>query len=110
MTADDTQKEGLRGKLKTSQTYVCESYLQTLEVVNPLATKGAAIKTYLKNFPDAKSYGIGDGENDLPMFAAVDISVAMANAVPEVKAVCMEQAGECSAGGLGRYIFENIIC
>lgn len=109
MEADDTQKEALRAKLAMAGAYVFESYQQTLEVVNPLATKGAAILSYMKNFPKAKSYGFGDGENDLPMFEVVDISVAMANGSQEVKVACMEQAGECSEGGLGTYIFDHII-
>ncbi|HPJ00782.1 MAG TPA: HAD-IIB family hydrolase [Enterococcus sp.] len=109
MEADDLQKESLRDKLAIEDAYIFESYQQTLEVVNPLATKGAAILSYLKNFPKAKSYGFGDGENDVPMFEVVDVSIAMANANTDVKAVCMEQAGECAAGGLGTYIFDHLI-
>ena len=30
--------------------------------------------------------GFGDGENDLPLFEESDIAVAVANALPEVKA------------------------
>ncbi|KAF1302415.1 HAD-IIB family hydrolase [Enterococcus saccharolyticus] len=109
MIADDGEKERMRTKLSSSEVFVFESYQQTLEVVNPLATKGTAIQNYLARFPQAKSYGIGDGENDLPMFEVVDVSVAMANASDTVKAACQEQAGLCKDGGLGTYIFQHII-
>lgn len=35
--------------------------------------------------PRYRTYGFGDSENDLPMLAAVDVSVAMGNALPHVK-------------------------
>ena len=51
-------------------------------------TKKAGIRAVLSALgPDAgTTYGFGDAENDLPLFAEVDVRVAMGNAVDALKA------------------------
>ncbi len=49
--------------------------------------KGSGIKRFLKykSYSDYKLYTFGDGMNDLAMFEIADVSVAMDNAIDEVK-------------------------
>lgn len=109
MEADEAKRNQPRPELEALGLYAYSSMPDNLEIVNPDNTKGHAIKHFLEMFPAATSYGIGDGENDLPMFQAVDIAVAMGNAKPEVKAVCQYVTGDCLAGGMGEFVFEHIL-
>lgn len=49
--------------------------------------KGTGVRHALEalDLPGAKTYAFGDSENDLPMLKAVDVPVAMGNALPVVK-------------------------
>ncbi len=51
--------------------------------------KGAGVKRALELLGDstARTYGFGDSENDLAMLRAVDVSVAMGNALDSVKEI-----------------------
>ena len=58
------------------------------------ASKGAALAALAArlNIPKEQIACIGDGENDLPMFEAAGLRIAMGNAVPQLK----EQASQVS--------------
>lgn len=58
-----------------------------LEIVPPGGSKGAALKTLLKDLqiPSESVLAIGDGENDIEMIQLAGIGVAMGNALPLVK-------------------------
>jgi len=47
-----------------------------------------------------RTYGFGDSENDLSMLAAVDVPVAMENALPQVKAVASHVTGPVEEDGV----------
>lgn len=67
---------------------VTGSFPVNLEITNPLADKGQAIKKYAseKGIPPSNIMTIGDSFNDLTMMeASFGYSVAMGNAIPEVK-------------------------
>jgi Cof subfamily protein (haloacid dehalogenase superfamily) len=59
-----------------------------LDITHPLANKGAALAVLaeLMGVPASEIAALGDGSNDLPMFAAAGLSIAMGNAGDEVKA------------------------
>lgn len=59
------------------------------DVVSIDTSKGNGIKNFCKllHIPPHDCIAIGDDENDIPMFQACGYSVAMNNALPEVKAV-----------------------
>jgi Cof subfamily protein (haloacid dehalogenase superfamily) len=109
MEASDDEHERLRELLSSDTAYVFSSFIQCLEVVNPKSSKGYAINEFMSKFPNAVSYGIGDGENDLAMLEVVDIPVAVGNAKEIVKAQCQKIIGECIDGGVGQFIFDEII-
>ena len=109
MEAEDTIHLELRDLLKSKSTYVFSSFVQCLEITNPLSSKGEAIKEYMKEFPEAVSYGIGDGENDLAMLQVVAVPLAVSNAKQLVKEQCNQIIGECATGGVGHFIFDTLI-
>jgi Cof subfamily protein (haloacid dehalogenase superfamily) len=109
MEASDEKIEQLRILLQSEPVSAFQSFVQTLEVVDPLATKGAAITNFMKAFPNAKSFGIGDGENDLAMFETVDVSVAVANASEAIRTVCDRTIPSAAAGGVGQFIMDELI-
>lgn len=68
---------------------VTGSFAVNLEITNPLADKGQAIKKYAteKGIPLSNIMTIGDSFNDLTMMEdSFGYSVAMGNAIPEIKA------------------------
>jgi Cof subfamily protein (haloacid dehalogenase superfamily) len=66
--------------VERSQTYY-------LDVTHPLANKGAAVLALAKllNIPMAQTAVIGDGYNDVAMFAKSPLGIARGNAAPEVQ-------------------------
>ncbi|OTN89920.1 hypothetical protein A5819_002418 [Enterococcus sp. 7E2_DIV0204] len=109
MEASDQEHELLRDVLSSDSAEVFSSFIQCLEIVDPKSSKGNAINEFMKKYPGARSYGIGDGENDLAMLDVVDVPVAVGNAKPIVKEKCQKIIGDCLDGGVGQFIFEEII-
>lgn len=73
----------------TSQMKITSSNNCNLEITSYQATKGNAVK-FLCQYLDADiqhTYGIGDNLNDLDMLSQVHYSIAVANAVDELKKV-----------------------
>lgn len=107
--------ELLNGSHKTRETiqniarnygYLAFSSMRiNLEIVPSQSNKGDAIQSYLDLFDDVKkTYGFGDALNDLQMFDVVDVSVAAANAMDEIKAICEVNLTE----DIGSYILKEI--
>lgn len=109
MEADDAILLELRELLKSETTYIFSSFVQCLEITNPLSSKGEAINEFMKRYLGATSYGIGDGENDLAMLEVVDVPIAVANAKQTVKEQCQKIIGSCETGSVGQFIFEELI-
>ncbi|HXE69729.1 MAG TPA: Cof-type HAD-IIB family hydrolase [Hyphomicrobiaceae bacterium] len=67
---------------------VARSQAYYLDITHPLANKGTALGVLaeLMGVPASEIAVLGDGRNDLPMFAAAGLSIAMGNAGDEVKA------------------------
>ncbi|SES91629.1 Cof-type HAD-IIB family hydrolase [Thorsellia anophelis] len=85
------------------------SFPTNLEIVNPKASKGIAIESYLKQFPTEISYGIGDAANDIDMLKVVDVPVAVANASDEIKALCQYVTLDVANSGVGVFINKHIL-
>ena len=68
--------------------FVARSQRYYLDVTHPDANKGAVVRTFsrLLKVPLAEIAVIGDGANDVAMFAEGALSIAMGNASPDVQA------------------------
>ncbi|WP_225047624.1 Cof-type HAD-IIB family hydrolase [Lacticaseibacillus kribbianus] len=73
-----------------------------LDVVAHGMTKGAGIAQLQARpeFAGVKTFAFGDGNNDLPMFAQVDVAVAMGNALPNVLAAADYVTADYLHGGI----------
>jgi len=69
------------------QASVVRSQAYYLDITHPMANKGIALSALaeLLNIPLAEMAVIGDGDNDVAMFARSGLSIAMGNASPEVR-------------------------
>ena len=72
------------------------------ETTPPQTSKCAGVQAVLEALGDeaGTSYGIGDSENDLPLFEAVDVRVAMGNATDAVKAAADWVSAGVTEGGV----------
>jgi Cof subfamily protein (haloacid dehalogenase superfamily) len=80
--------EGATQALLGADASVARSQNYYLDVTHPLANKGAGVRALARHLaiPLAEIVTIGDGLNDIPMFAESGLSIAMGNANPAVKA------------------------
>lgn len=83
-----------------------------LEVFAPGVSKAGAVGRLKEMFAADELTVFGDNLNDLPMFAGADISVAVANAQPEVLRAATLCIGANTDDAVARYISgrEGIVC
>ena len=69
--------------------YITRSHPRFTEAVNPLCNKGVALQALAErlDIPRSQVMAIGDNLNDLPMLEYAGLSVVVANASPQAKAV-----------------------
>ncbi len=71
-------------------------------------SKAFGIKFYQENTDEeVKIYAFGDGHNDIEMFEAVDVAVAMDNASERVKTFANEFTTSADADGIYEYLLKN---
>jgi 5-amino-6-(5-phospho-D-ribitylamino)uracil phosphatase len=75
-----------------------------LAITAPTATKAAALAVLKRELAADTLVCFGDNHNDLSMFAVVDTALAVANAVPELRAVASSVIGANTADGVARWI------
>ncbi len=75
-----------------------------IEVLAPGVSKAAAIRRLATTLGVDEVVVFGDNLNDLSMMRAADRSIAVANALPEIKAVADEVIGYNTADAVARYI------
>lgn len=82
--------------------YVTRSHARFTEAVNPACNKGVALQSLAERFdiPRSQVMAIGDNLNDLPMLEYAGLSVAVANASPQTKAVVKYVAQGAVATGV----------
>jgi Cof subfamily protein (haloacid dehalogenase superfamily) len=75
------------GAALAAQASVVRSQPYYLDITHPLANKGVALSALatLSSIPPAEIAVIGDGGNDVAMFAQSGLSIAMGNASPQVQ-------------------------
>ena len=93
----------LRGEMSDCATIVrSQSYY--LDITHPLANKGAGVRSIAKQLgvPLDEVAVVGDGPNDVAMFAAVGLSIAMGNAEPAVQRAANLVTGANNDGGFAQ--------
>ncbi|MDD6382864.1 Cof-type HAD-IIB family hydrolase [Mitsuokella sp.] len=90
---------------------VMRSNANYVEIVNPGVSKAAGIRHLAAKLgiPLDEIMAIGDANNDLPMLKAAGHSIAMGNAVPEVKAVCDAVTTTCEENGFAKAIYDYVL-
>lgn len=78
-----------------------------LELHSDQASKKSGADFLRKAYGFDRVVGFGDNANDLPMFEACDIRVAVANAVPEVLADADVMCGRNTEDGVARWLEED---
>lgn len=82
----------------------CELYRwgdRSLEIAPGGSGKGSGIEMAKRYFGNnVQTFGFGDGVNDFSMMKAVDVSVAMGNAVLELKQMCDYVTTDCEEQGI----------
>jgi Cof subfamily protein (haloacid dehalogenase superfamily) len=103
--------EGELGAALGEQACVVRSQQYYLDVTHPLANKGDAVATLAKlmNVPLARVVVIGDGHNDMAMFARAGFSIAMGNANPEVQKAAKAVVGSNSEDGFAQAIGQYVL-
>jgi Cof subfamily protein (haloacid dehalogenase superfamily) len=82
-----------------------------LDVTHPQANKGHAVETLarLLSVPASGIATIGDGRNDIAMFRAGGLSVAMGNAAPEVRAAADFVTADNDADGFAQAVAAHVL-
>ena len=88
--------------------HVSRSWIKGIELQSPTSGKGVAVNTLREMLGDRVRTVVcaGDYENDISMLRAADISYAVGNAVPAVKAAATRQTIDCSEGAIAKIIEE----
>ncbi|ATG97604.1 Cof-type HAD-IIB family hydrolase [Mesoplasma lactucae] len=110
--ADDFYKD-LSAKLKEFNADAHKYSNRVIEVSPKNVSKGYAVKKvleYLQVEPEVtKTYAFGDGMNDLPMFDAVDVGVAVENAAFALKDVADDMTKSNTDDGVSDYVEHHIL-
>lgn len=104
----NTVAQEIYGKLSKVKGVTCVMVVsqkegcKDLHIVNSEATKEQAITELLKKIgvEQRNTVGVGDGYNDLHLFNAVGMKIAMGNAVPELKNAADKVIGSVREDGL----------
>ncbi len=78
---------------------LARSYMSYIELMKTKNTKGFAAKKLKEKLGAKILVGMGDYENDIPLFKETDISFAVANAVPEIKNIATHTLSKCAHEG-----------
>jgi len=80
-----------------------------LEMFSSDASKRNAVVYLREEYGFDRIIGFGDNLNDLPMFTACDVSVAVENANPEVRAAASHICGKNEDDGVAKWLKENAV-
>ncbi len=78
-----------------------------IELFAPQVSKAAAVKSLAGMIGADRVVVFGDNLNDLPMMQVADVSVAVGNALDEVKAAATHVIGDNTADSVARYILAD---
>lgn len=89
--------------------YVYSSFMGQIEVVPKDCNKATMIHELNRDLKPSQTIGFGDASNDISLFEAVDIKVAVANATKELKQLSDVITLSCEEGGVGEYIRSQLL-
>ena len=115
ITCIDTPEKLLPVYQKYDAQYHCiyqndiYSGAQWLEIIPKEASKSNAIRQLKAHLHCDRVVAFGDGKNDIDMFELADESYAVANAVPELKAVATGVIAGNDEDGVAKWLEENAV-
>ncbi|MBR3458910.1 MAG: HAD family phosphatase [Selenomonadaceae bacterium] len=94
-----------------SRLSIMKSHPLYTEIINPGISKAAGLERLAAELGiDIRdTMAIGDSDNDIPMLKAAGKSVAMGNALPNVKDVCDYVTGSCEDNGFAEAIRRYVL-
>lgn len=95
----------------TKNAKIAAWWERAVDVIPANGGKGEGIRKILEYFhiETEEAIAFGDGNNDIEMFEAVDIGVAMENASEELKATATDFCGHVKEDGIYHYCVEHKI-
>ena len=78
-----------------------------LEIMPKKASKAEAIKKLKEIWHCDRIVSFGDAVNDIPMFEVSDECYAVANAVPELKAIATDVIGSNDEDGVAKWLLQS---
>ncbi len=87
---------------------LARSFASYVEIMKRDLTKGYATKILKEKLGATLLVGMGDYENDIPMFREVEVSYAVGNAVDELKAIATKVVKETVSCGAADAIIKDI--
>jgi len=79
-----------------------------LEILPTNTSKAHAIRQLKEKLGYDKLVVFGDGKNDMEMFELADEAYAVANAVPELKAIATAVIGGNNEDGVAKWLEEHV--
>lgn len=107
LTESARQVSELTGQSVTCYNDIFNPDNSFMELFAPGVSKAAAVRSLAKERGAERVVVFGDNLNDIPMFDAADVSVAVENAFDEVKAAADVVIGRNSADAVARFIAED---
>ena len=94
--------------LKDLPLQVSLSENTTLEMTAPMINKGTGLERLAEHLkiPMSQTAAIGDNYNDAEMLKAAGVSVAMGNAIPEIREMCDIVTADNDRNGVGQAILK----
>ncbi|MDH2888241.1 Cof-type HAD-IIB family hydrolase [Bacillus cytotoxicus] len=109
---DQQKLKRLKEKFQhNSELIISASYWHNLEINHCDAQKGNGLYTLAEyfNIPFENTVAIGDGLNDVSMMQKANVSIAMGNAVNELKAMCHYETLTNEEHGVAHALYHYVI-
>ncbi|HDR8095235.1 TPA: HAD hydrolase family protein, partial [Bacillus cereus] len=97
--------------LHNTDLAITSSYWHNLEINHRDAQKGNGLYTLAEhlNISVENTVAIGDGLNDVSMMEKANISIAMGNAVEEIKAMCKYETLSNEEHGVAHALYKYVM-
>lgn len=112
--ANHLNRKNILSKTLPASVSFYTSKPEYLEFVSSQISKGSALSFLCRHLDikTAQAIAFGDGENDIPLLKTAGLGIAMANALPEVKAAADLVTASNDENGIGKifpFIFPKLV-